>query len=159
MDDEKIFKENKNPFDINGTMGRLCFLNYSVLFFFLTGMSIFLYCPTLSKTTATPELSNNKTIIEMLLSELPNEEVAVYILTMLVYMVLMFVLNKKRILAILGDTPHAVKCSYIYAFVLLLLSFQLNFTIPQGSSQASFLALGSVCIFIFLILKKGNVDK
>lgn len=153
------FKENKNPLNIYGTMGRLCFLNYSVIFFFLTGLCIFLYCPTLSKITATPELSNNKTIIEILLSEIPSEEVTIYVLTMLVYMALSFVLNKKRVLAILGDTPHAVKCSYLYSFALLLLSFQLNFTVPQGSSQASYLALGSFFIFFFLILKKSNISE
>ena len=156
---KNVFEINNNPLNTNGAMGRLCFLNYSVLIFILSGFAIYSLCPTLSKISSNPEIYQGKTFIEILSSGLPEEEIIFYVTCILGYMVLSFILNKKRFLDIIGDVPHALKSANTAAIVLFLLALQVNFTIPQGSTQATFISIGNLLIFFFMALKKGNITK
>ena len=151
------YKKNNNPFNIQGAMGRLYFVGYNFLFTVLSAIILWNACPKFIATTANPQVSQNKAILELLFGYTPSIEIWGYIICTLTFMLIGFVLNKKRFLDILGETPNALRLALIYSSILFLLALQSNFFTPQGSIQAGILSVGTIVIYLFMYLKKGAI--
>lgn len=151
------FTKNNNPFNLKGAMGRLHFLGYNLLFMILSGIFLWHACPTFITKTATQSASQNKAVLELLIEYAPNSEIIAYTICTLVLLLIGFVLNKKRFLDILGETPNSLRFALIYSSVLFLLGLQSNFFTPQGSIQAGIISIGTILIYLFMYLKKGAI--
>lgn len=151
------FTKNNNPVNFNGVMGRLPFIGFNILYMIVSGAMLWHFCPKFIATTANNTISQNKTIIELLMSYAQTNEMWIYIISTFVGMFLGFVLNKKRFLDIIGEGPNSLRLSLIYSSVLFLHSLQSNFFAPQGTLQAGFLGITTFIVYVFLYLKKGAI--
>ena len=154
---QELFKENLNPFVLNGVIGRLSFFIINLIISVLSAVAYWIFCPKTLESAANYSISQGKSTLEILLANSPETELLLYILLNLVGMLICFIVNKKRILDILGEKPNSFRLSLIFASVLFLLSLQANFLTPLGSLQASFLSFGMGIIGLILLFKKGEV--
>lgn len=151
------FKINKNPFGFTGVIGRLAYFATNVSYGILSTAVLLWFCPRIVESFSTPNLAIGKAPLSIMLANAPTQEVILYILTILFFSILIFMLNKKRLLDIMGEEGNGLKASIMFAAVIFILNLQCNFLAPVDSLQSKIVSIGLLIITLFLYFIKGKI--
>lgn len=146
----KDLRENKNPFTINGYLGRKWYFILGIIIAAINGVLQFTLCRSIfTEIMQLTHAEKGYCIYEILTSGFISKGEAIsYAILLSVGLILSFINNKKRITDVLGKETH----SYLIAGILALLTVSLMFL---NSNSALFnllyvLILPASCILLLL---------
>lgn len=154
---EENFQITKNPFIFKGVTGRLAYFLTSLSYSLIMSGLVWVLCPKSISALANPMIIQNKAPLGILLANAPVHEIVLFIGITLLFLCLSFIINKKRLLDIIGEKENALKTALIYSAVIFIMGIQTNFFAPSNSPQLVILSVGFLIINLFLFLKKGQI--
>lgn len=156
------FKISKNPFCFTGVIGRLDFFAFSALYIVLNVILLLWLCPGVIDSYTSPMAPPRETPLGLAMLNAPSNEIFIFVLMTIIFTFMFFILNKKRILDIIGQgcpkKPSTLKQSIIYSAMIFIINTQVNFFSPVNSLQAKILFWATMVITLFLFFKKGIIS-
>ena len=150
------FERNNNPFCPFGTIGRLGYFITNTLILVISTAFLFFFARTGAELSKELLLTQNYSMLEIMLNNAPKRETAVFVIVVLGIMFFKFIIAKKRILDIAPDSPNIIRNSYLIAFGVALLPFMANFVVQVAGWVNNFLCITSILITLYFICKKGS---